>query len=111
MEIEIRAVMFDDSRQGKGRKKIHHKLSDMYGKDSSSLGAVKYWVRGFKGQKTDIHDGVRPGRPLIDISAQIARLLNDEPFNSTHRLARQLAVTKEVVKKRYRKSWGSINLV
>jgi hypothetical protein len=34
---------------------------------------------------------------LIDVSAQIARLLNGEPFNLTRHLARQLAVTKEVV--------------
>jgi hypothetical protein len=71
----------------------------VYGKDSYSLGVVKYWGREFKAQRTDLHDEVRPGRPFSDISAQIARLLNDEPFSSTRDLARQLAVTKEVVKR------------
>jgi hypothetical protein len=28
---------------GQRREKIQHKLSDVYGKDSYSLGAVKYW--------------------------------------------------------------------
>jgi hypothetical protein len=98
MEIETRAVIFSYCRQGKGEK-IHHKLSDVYGKDSYAQGAVKYWVREFKAQRTDPHDEIRPGRPLIGVSAQIARLLNDEPFSSTRLIARQLAVTKEVVKK------------
>jgi hypothetical protein len=99
MEIEMRAVIFYDWRQDKRGKKIHHKLSDASGKNSYSLGAVKYWVCEFKVQRTDLHDEVRPGRPLINVSAQIARLLNDEPFSSTRYLARQLAVTKVAVKR------------
>jgi hypothetical protein len=91
-------VIFHYYVQGKGGKKIHRKLSALYGKDSYSLGGVKYWVREFKTQRTDLHDEVRPGRSFIDIYAQIARLLNDEPFSSTRHLARQLAVTKKVVK-------------
>jgi transposase len=87
MEIEMRAVIVDDCRQGKGGKKIHHKLSDVYGKDSCSLGAVKYWVREFKAQRTDLHDTVRLGKPLINVSAQIARLLNNEPFGLIRHLA------------------------
>jgi hypothetical protein len=71
----------------------------VHGRDSSSLGAVKYWVREFKTERTDLHDEVWPGRPLIDVSAQIARLVNAEPFSSIRHLARQLAVTKEVVKR------------
>jgi hypothetical protein len=43
MEIEMRVVIFYDCRQGERGKKIHHKLSDVYGKGSYSLGAVKYW--------------------------------------------------------------------
>jgi hypothetical protein len=39
MEIEMRAVIFYDCKQGKRGKKIRHKLSDVYGKDSYSLGA------------------------------------------------------------------------
>jgi hypothetical protein len=50
MEIEMRAVIFYYCRQGKEGKKIHHKPSDVYDKDSYSLGAVKYWVRDFKGR-------------------------------------------------------------
>jgi hypothetical protein len=72
MEIEMRALIFSYCRQGKRGKKIHHKLSDVYGKESYSLGAVKYWVLEFKAQRTDVHDAVRPGRPLIDVSPQIA---------------------------------------
>jgi hypothetical protein len=41
METEMPAVIFYDCRQAKGGKKIHHKLSDVYGKDSYSLAAVK----------------------------------------------------------------------
>jgi hypothetical protein len=95
----MRAVIFYYCRQSKRGKKIHHKLSDVYGKDLYSLGAVKYWVREFKAQRTDLYDEVRPGRPLIDVSAEIARLLNDQPFSSTRDLARQLAVIKDVVKR------------
>jgi hypothetical protein len=69
MEIEMRAVIFYDCRQGKGGKKIHHKPSDVYGKDSYSLGVVRYWVREFKEQRTGLHDEIRPRRPLIDVSA------------------------------------------
>jgi hypothetical protein len=87
MEIEMRAVIFYYCRQGKGERKIHHKLSDVHGKDSDSLGAVKYWMREFKAQRTDLHDEVRPGTLLIDVSAQIARLLNEEQFSSTRHLA------------------------
>jgi transposase len=99
MGIEMRAVIFYYCRQGEGGKKIHHKLCDMYGKESYSLGAVKYWVREFNAQRTDLHDEVRPGRPLIDLSAQIVRLLKDEPFSLGRHLARQLGVTNEVVKR------------
>jgi hypothetical protein len=88
MEIEMRAVIFSYCRQGKGGKKIHHKLSDVYVKDSYSLGAVKYWVREFTADRTHLHGEVRPGRPLIEVSAQIGRLLNDERFSSTRHLAR-----------------------
>jgi hypothetical protein len=63
-------------------------------------------VRECKAERTDRHDEVRPGRPLIDVSAQIARLLNDEPFRSTRHFARQLAVTKEVVKRNLREVLG-----
>jgi hypothetical protein len=72
---------------------------------------VKYWAREFKAQRTDLHNEVWPGRPLIEVSTQIARLLNNESFSSTCHLARQLVVTKEVVKGNLRKSWGSTNLV
>jgi hypothetical protein len=63
MEIEMRTVIFSYYRQGKGGKKIHQKLSDASGKDSYSLGAVKYWVRESKVQRTELHDEVRPGEP------------------------------------------------
>jgi hypothetical protein len=63
METEMRPVIFDCCRQGKAGKKIHHKLSDVCGKDSYLLGTVKYWVREFKAQRTDLHDEGRPGRP------------------------------------------------
>jgi transposase len=111
MEIELRTVIFYHCRQGKEGKKIHHKLSNVYGKDSCSLSAVKDWVREVKAQRTDLHDGAQPGRPLIDVSAQIARLLNQEPFSSTRPLARQLAVAKQVVKRNMQEALGSINLV
>jgi hypothetical protein len=68
-------------------------------------------VREFKEQRTDLHDGAQPGRPLIDVSAQIPLLLKDEPFSSTRHLARQLANTRAVVKKICRKSWDFPNLV
>jgi hypothetical protein len=55
-------------------------------------------VREFKAQRTDLHDEVRPRRPLIDVSVQIARLLNDEPFIPTCHLAPQLVVAKEAAK-------------
>jgi hypothetical protein len=54
----------------------------------------------------NLHDKVRPGRPFTDISAQIVRLLNDEPFSSTRRLARQSAVTKGVVKRNLQEVLG-----
>jgi hypothetical protein len=78
----------------------------VYGNDSHSLDAVKYLVREFQAQRTDLHDEIRPGRPLIDVSTQIARLLNDEPFSSTCHLARQLAVTKEIVKRNLQEVLG-----
>jgi hypothetical protein len=58
MEIEMRSVIFYHCRQGKGGKKIDHKLSDVYVKDSYSLGEVKYWAREFKAQRTDLHNEV-----------------------------------------------------
>jgi hypothetical protein len=106
MEIDMRALIFYYCRHGKGGKKIHHNLSDVYGKNPYSLGAVKYWVREFKAQRTDLHDEVRPGRPVIEVSGQIASLLNYEPFSSTRQLARQLAVTKEVVKRNRKEVLG-----
>jgi hypothetical protein len=56
-------------------------------------------MREFKAQRTDLHNEVRPGRPLIDVSAQIARLLNNQPLSPIRRLARQLAVTTEAAKR------------
>jgi hypothetical protein len=106
MEIEMRAMIFCYCRQSKGGKKIRHKLSDGYGKHSYSLGAVRSWVREFEAQRTDLHDEVRPARPLIDVSAQIARLPNDEAFSSTRHLPRQLAVTKEIVKRNLQEVLG-----
>jgi hypothetical protein len=78
----------------------------VYGKDSYSLDAAKYWVREFKRQRTELHDEVRRGRTFIDVSAQITRLLNDGPFNSIRHLARQSAVTKEVVKRNLQEVLG-----
>jgi hypothetical protein len=57
----MRAVICYYCRQGKGGKKIHGKLSDVYNKNSYSRGAAKYWVHEFKAQRTDLHDEVRPG--------------------------------------------------
>jgi hypothetical protein len=111
MEIEMQAVIFYYCRKGKGAKKMHRKLSAVYRVDSYSLEAVKYGIRKFKARRIDLHDEARPGRPLMDVSSQIARLLNDEPFSSTRHLARQLAVTKEVIKKICRMSWGFGNSV
>jgi hypothetical protein len=56
-------------------------------------------VRELKAQRTGLHDTVRPGRPLVDVSVQVPQLLNDKPFNSTWNLAWQLAITKDVVKR------------
>jgi hypothetical protein len=69
MEIEMQAVVFYYCRQGKEGKKIHRKVSDVYGKDSYSLGAVEYWVQELRAQRTHVHDEVRPGKPLIDVFA------------------------------------------
>jgi hypothetical protein len=91
---------------GQRREENSPQRSDVYGKDSYSLGAAKHWVREFKVQRTELHDEIRPGRPLVDVSAQIARLPNDEPFSSTRHLARQLAVTKEVVKRNLQEVLG-----
>jgi hypothetical protein len=99
MEIEMRAVIFYHCKQGKGGKESHYKLFEVCGKDSYSLGAVKYSVRGLKAQRTDLHDEVRPGRSLINIYAEIARLLNNESFGSNRCLARQLAAANEIVKR------------
>jgi hypothetical protein len=63
MEIEMRAVIFYYCRQGKGEKKIHHKLSDVYGRDSHSLGAVQYWVREFKARELTFMMKFDPGDP------------------------------------------------
>jgi histone-lysine N-methyltransferase SETMAR len=93
MEIEIRAVILYYCRQGKGEKKIHHNYPTCPARTHI------HWVRKFTAQRTDLHDEVRPGRSLIDVSAHIARLLNDHPFSSTCHLTRQLAITKEVVKR------------
>jgi hypothetical protein len=41
-EIEMRAVIFSECKQRKGGKKIHGKLSNLYGENSYTLGAVKY---------------------------------------------------------------------
>jgi hypothetical protein len=106
METAMRAMVFYDGRQGKGWNKIHYRLSGVYDMSLYSLGAVEFWVREFKAQRTDLHDEVRPGRPLIDVSAQITRLLKDEPFRSTRRLTRQLAVTKDVVKRNIQELLG-----
>jgi hypothetical protein len=35
----------------------------VYGKDSYSLGAVKYWVREVKTWRTDLHNKFDPGDP------------------------------------------------
>jgi hypothetical protein len=86
--------------------KIHHKLPDLYRKGSYSLAAVKYWVPEFKTQGADFHDQIRSERPLVGVSAQIARLLNNEPFSSTRHLARQLAITKEIVKRNLQEVLG-----
>jgi hypothetical protein len=63
-------------------------------------------MREFKAQRIHLHDEIRPGRPLIDVSAQIARRMDDEPFRSTRHLAQQLAVTKEVVKRNLQEVLG-----
>jgi transposase len=102
----MRPLVFYYCRQGKEGKEIHHKLSDVYAKHSYSLGAVKYWVRQFHAQRTDLHDEVRPGRPWLDVSAQIVRLLNDESFSLARHLARQLLGTKEVVKRNLQEVLG-----
>jgi hypothetical protein len=78
----------------------------VYDKGSCSLDVVKYWVRELKVQRTDLHSEVRPGRPLINVSAQIARLLNDQPLSSTSHLARRLAITKEIVKRNLQEVLG-----
>jgi hypothetical protein len=102
MEIEMRAVIFYYCRHGKGEKKIHPN----YPTCSASTHIHIHWVREFKAQRTDIHDEIRPGRPLIDVSAQSARLLNDELFGSTRYLAPQLAVTQEAVKRNLQEVLG-----
>jgi hypothetical protein len=58
MEIEMLALIFYYCRQGKRGKKIHHKLSEVYVRDSYSLDAVKFWVREFKAQGTGLHNEV-----------------------------------------------------
>jgi hypothetical protein len=78
----------------------------MSGKDSYSLGAVKYWVHEFRAQRTDLQDEIRSERPLIDISAHIARPLNDKPFSSILHFGRQLAGTKEVVNRNLQEILG-----
>jgi hypothetical protein len=76
------------------------------GKESYPLGLENYWVREFKAQRTDLHDEVRPVRLLTDISPEMAQLLKDEPLSSTRHLARQLAVTMEVVKRNLQEVLG-----
>jgi hypothetical protein len=110
MEIGRRTVIVCYFRQRKGGKKIHRKLSGMYGEESYSLGALKYWVRELRVQWTDLHDETWPGRPSTDVSAQIAWLLNDEQFSSTRYLARQLAINKGLAKRNLQEIMGFYKL-
>jgi hypothetical protein len=97
--IEMRAMIFYHGRWRKAGTKIHLKLLGVYGGHSYSLSVVEYWVCKFRAQRTDLHDETRPGRPFTNLSARTAWLLNDERFSSTRYLARQLAVTKEGIKR------------
>jgi hypothetical protein len=106
METKMQAVTFYSCRQGRTGKKFHRKLFDVHNKDSCSLGGVKYWGRQFKGQRSNPHNEVRLGRPLVGVSAHIALLLNDESFSSTRHLARRLTVTKEIVKRNLQEVLG-----
>jgi hypothetical protein len=63
-------------------------------------------VREFKAQRTDLHDEVRPGIPLIDVSTPITRLLNNDPFHLTRHLARQLSITNELIKRNVQEVLG-----
>jgi hypothetical protein len=63
MEIEMRAVIFYDCRQGKRGKKIHHKLSAVYGKDSYSPGAVKVGCANLRRRELAFMRKFDPGDP------------------------------------------------
>ena len=58
-KVEYRAVIRYMYLKGKTCKEIHGELTDVYGSSEPSYAQVKFWVGGFKRDRTSLEDEAR----------------------------------------------------
>jgi hypothetical protein len=95
---EQRYVMKFLFMDGRKYKAIHIELSRVLKGHVVSVDVCKYWYRKFKAGNFSMDDQVRPGRPPIELSGAIMKLLSNEQFLSARVLAVRLSSTQQTIK-------------
>ena len=76
-KVEYLAVIRSLYLEGKTGKKIHGELADVYGSFALSYAQVRFWVGGFKRDRTSLEDEVRSGRPLDATDEEMSKTVRD----------------------------------
>lgn len=78
----------------------HRMLIEVYGKDVPSDATCREWFRRFKIGDYEIRDKYRSGQPKKFSDNDIKLLLDENPRQTLHELAKQLNVTHGAISKR-----------
>jgi len=87
---EVRAVIRFLCAKGSSAAQIHRELCLVYGPTVMSEGKVRQWCRDFKNGRTNVHDGERSGRPIIqtdEIVQQVDQELRSDRRSTINALA------------------------
>jgi hypothetical protein len=87
MDAVQRSVIFHLRCTGKGSRRIHTELVEIYGAGAYPIDSVKYWVKQSDGGRRDPTDLSQPGRPVSNVAEAVSQLLREEPFSSTRHIA------------------------
>lgn len=75
----------------------HAEIRSIYGEDAIMERTVQHWFNRFRSGNFDVKDVPRFGRPTIEKTDEILKMIDADPYASTRDIAQALGIDQKTV--------------